>query len=185
MRYAIAVLAIIFVTVVGIVLLSGRDKNGVGPSPTVKASDYADNANAAFSYTTQGNLVGQQQRRSIKLIITSTQRTMEELKGYEGTVGKKETVDNTQAAYSTFLKALDNFGFGRNRSVRQPDDQGVCPFGLTYIYQIDNTADQVMRTWSDNCSKADGTFAGNPTAIRDLFQNQFANYDEFASGINL
>lgn len=189
MRYGISILAIAFLVIIGSVVLIGRIGGGGGDAPTAritKLADYTNNDAASISWTMQGKLVGDDQYKSIRVTVTKSKRTAEVLSGFEQRVEKSVEFDNSPEAFATFIRALDNLGFGRERRVLVADERGVCPQGNRFVYRLTDGSKEVMRTWSDTCSTKDGPFGGRtPNVIRVLFREQITDYSKFVSGIRV
>lgn len=189
MRYGIGILFILFLLIVGTVLLIGggnSDSSAVKASRLTKIADYTKDG-TTVSLTTQGRVVGDDQRRAIRVSVSSSKRTVEILDGYEERVSRSQEFANSPAAFEAFARSLDNAGFGKERTVKQVDERGVCPLGKKYIYRLTDRSKEVMRTWSDSCLKTDGTFGGGATAplIQQLFKAQITDYGKFTSGVQL
>lgn len=191
MRYLVAILAVIFLVILGTVLLfGGSDSNGgtSDPARVTRLAEYDSNDGASVSWTQQGRLVGDDQYRAIRITVTRNSRRAEVLAGYQERVERSVDLPNTAAAFETFLRALDNANFGKERKVKIADDRGICPLGNRFIYRLTDAGREVMRTWSDNCSNADGPFGGGPTGastIRQLFMQQVPDYSNFSANVRL
>jgi hypothetical protein len=134
----------------------------------------------------EGKLVGEEDRRAVRVTVSDSERVVEVLGGYEEKVIKSKKYSNTRAAFETFLLALDRIGFGRQRSnVRIKDERGACPLGNRYIYELNSGGKQELRTWSDNCLGAEGTFGGSTSQARQIFKNQISDYDKFIQDVEL
>lgn len=189
MRYIIAIILIILFVIVAIVTI-GRisapsSRTNVPASRVTKLANYADNTSASVSWTQSGHLVGDDQRRAIRVTVTPRTRTIEVLNGYSQVTERKQELDNTPQAFQQFTRALDKANFGKERTVAQPDERGVCPLGYQYIYRLTEASREVMRTWSDSCLNTDGPSAGNASLISQLFRNQITNYGKFTSNVQL
>lgn len=190
MKYGLAMLIIVFLAIVGTVILVSRGSNSsepVKPARITKLVDYENSDSASVSWTQQGRLVGQDQRRAIRVTVTRTKRTVELLSDYEERVERSTEYPNSPKAFESFVRALDNASFGRERKVRQADERGVCPSGNRFIYRFTDNGKEVMRTWSDTCLTADGPFGGGKSAqlIAQLFKSQITDYSKFVNGIKL
>lgn len=189
MRYIVVILVVAMLFIVGVLTLSNRgSKSNSSPNaPKItKVTDEADKPATRVTWTEQGRLVDEDQRKAVRIIVTPTSRTIQLLSGYEERVDRSEDFSNTQTAFDTFIRALDQMNFGKERTVKQADERGMCPFGNRYIYNLDG--DTSLRSWSDSCSTSDGTFGGsssNTVDIRRLFQNQINDYTKFVSGTGL
>lgn len=186
MRYAIVVILIIFFGVVGTIFLIGRGNRKpatVNQPQTVHVADYVDDSSSKVSWTMQGRLLGQERRRSVQITVSTNERKVELIEGYNKKVSKSLTLPNDKAAYTNFLIALENIKFAQERKVVQPDERGVCPLGMRYIYELHSGSEQKSRLWSDSCSSKDGTFAGVAVTAKQLFKNQIPDYEKFVAGV--
>lgn len=150
---------------------------------TVNLADYAD-TEAQMRFTVQGQINGDDEHRQIVITIGRNQRTLVVNKGYQGAVLKSQSLGNNTDAYNAFLHALNTSGFSHSRTSKIPNEQGQCPLGQRYIYEIINNGNKNMRTWSTSCNSA-GTFRGRVNTVQQVFRNQFANYSEYTSDVSL
>ncbi len=189
MRYGLAILVTIFLVIVGVAAFVGSDDSSTATTTArnTKLVGYENNNNASITWTQQGRLVGDDQRQAIRVTVTRSKRTVEILSGFAERVERSHEFVNTPEAFSSFVRALDNYSFGRERVVKQPDERGVCATGNRFIYRLTDSSNEVMRTWSDTCLPADGPFGGGKTAsqIAALFKAQITNYSQQISGVRL
>lgn len=190
MRYGIVIIVFIFFAIVGTLALTNRGGNTANTAKSAritKLADYESSNSASVSWTMRGRLVGEDQRKAVRITVTRDKRTAEVLSGYEERVEKSVEFINNPEAFATFTRALDNAGFGRERTVSQADDRGMCPLGNTYIYRLTEFGSEIMRTWSDSCTKKDGSFGGGATAslIQQLFKAQITDYPKFVQNVRL
>lgn len=188
MKYGIGILAVILLIIVTSVLVIGRGNNGApaASSRVTTLADYAANNAASVSLTTQGRLVGQDQRSAVRITVTNSVRRVEVLSGYEGRVEKTTEQANTPEAFTNFTRAIDDLSFGRERSVANADERGICPRGNVFIYRLTDGINEIMRTWSTTCSRDQGPFGGvSAGSIHDLFKLQITNYSETIRGVRL
>ncbi len=189
MRYGLAILVIAFLAIVGTAVLIGRGNSDSGAvrARVTKIADYDSKDSSSVSWTQQGRLVGEDKRRAIRVTVTRSKRTIEVLAGYPERVESNTELPNSTEAFAAFTRALDNAGFGRERTVRLADERGVCPLGSRFIYRLTDSGQEIMRTWSDSCRTSDGSFGGGKTAslISQLFREQITDYDKFISGVRL
>lgn len=181
MRYFIGVLVIIFILVVGTVLFIGRDREeGVDLSPAAtKTVDSIDQTGSRAVWTMQGGTVGDDERRAVRITVSASERKIELLEGYRETVGKSRTYPNNKDGYRVFMKALDNLGYGDTRQDVTADPEGFCPEGKRYLYAISNGTENTHSSWSTSCSRREGNFDGDPVDVRQLFQEQISDYNDF------
>ncbi|MES2971616.1 MAG: hypothetical protein V4702_04810 [Patescibacteria group bacterium] len=191
MRYLVGILVVIFLAILGIVLLvggGGNNDSASKPAKLSKTADYENSDGASISWTHQGQLVGDDKYRSIRVTVTRSTRKIEILSGYQDRVERTNEYPNTAAAFSTFTRALDNQGFGKERTVKQPDDRGICPLGNRFIYRLTDNSQEIMRTWSDTCLTANGPFGGGTNAvatIQQLFRAQIPDYYNYTANVQL
>jgi hypothetical protein len=188
MKYVIGVIAVIIVTILAVVLIVNRDGGQEDANQTGKrvVSLYEDAKDGGIvSYTIEGPIVGEDEHRAVRITVNSGTRKIEILKGYNNTVEKSQTFNNTSAGYEEFLKALEIAGFSREQSYNPKDERGVCPLGRRYIYEFEKSGRDNLKTWSTSCSEKQGTFGGVATTIRRLFQNQIPEYSKFVSDTRL
>lgn len=185
MRYLVAVLGIIAVVFLVIVIFFKGDNTKApvqNAAKIMKLTDYADK-NSMVSVTTIGTLVGEENRREIRVTVTPTERRLEVLSGYEEAVMSSQSFPNTQTAYANFLSALSDLGFTSSHK-NTTDPRGVCPTGNRYIYDLSEGGDHLSNLWQVNCD-IPGTFAGHGTTTRQLFQQQIPGYDKLVQGVKL
>ncbi len=189
MRYGLTILVIAFLVIVGAAALIGRGNSGPARSTAriTKLTDYDAKDSASVSWTQQGRLVGEDQRRAIRVTVTRSKRTVEVLAGYPERAERSTEFTNSPDAFAAFVRGLDTANFGKERAVKQPDERGVCPLGSRFIYRLTDAGQEIMRTWSDSCATSDGPFGGGNTTqlIGQLFKAQITDYNKFISGVVL
>ena len=186
MRYILGVFAVIVIAIVAIILVT-RPRGVQQPEGQrqVTLRNQAKEGTSA-ELTTAGKLVGETERRAIRVTISQTERRVEILTGYEEAVERAHTFPNTPEAYETFLIAIDKQGFARkNPESTSNDERGACPLGKTYIYEFKEFSQQLFRNWSVSCSTSLGTFGGNAPTIRKLFEAQIPEYRKLVKGVKL
>lgn len=188
MRYGIVTLVVVVLVILGAVAIFGRGGSNTPAKAArlTKLAEYSDNDTASLSWTMQGKLVGEDERKSVRVTVTKDSRKIEVLSGYDERVEKSQDYTNSQAAFAAFTRALDGLSFGRERDVTQPDERGVCPQGYRYIYRLTDGREEQMRTWSTSCKVTDGNFGGtssNASQIAQLFKRQIGDYSKFVSGV--
>ena len=129
MKYGLIVVVIAFLAIVGTVVLvsSGGSETSNVLARNTAIAEYDSSDFASVSWTQQGRLVGDDQRKAIRVTITRSKRTVEVLSDYAERVEKSAEFTNSSQAFDAFVRALDNASFGRERSVKNPDDRGMCP----------------------------------------------------------
>lgn len=184
MRYIIGVLGVILVIFLFVALIFGRGNNSsTQTKPTTQLVDYADK-NSSVSLTTVGKLVGNDERREIRVTVTPNERRLEILSGYDESVISLQTYPNTQEAYSNFLSALAANGFTKKRATSVTDPRGLCPTGNRYVYDLSQDGNHISNLWNTSCN--DGSnFAGRASTIREIFKNQVPDYNKQTQSVKL
>lgn len=186
MRYTIGIIVIIVIAVLATVFFVGRgnrSEKGIAAPQAVHTADFIEKANSSVAWTQEGRLVGSDQRRAVRIVVSPTVRRAEIVEGYNGKVLKSMDLPNDKVAFSNFMLALENLNYGQERKVKNPDDRGACPLGHRFIYEIKEGDTQKLRLWSTSCNSKDGTFNGVATTTRQVFKNQITGYDKFISGV--
>lgn len=181
--FILAVLAFLFIFLVVFIFRAIFSSPVDKRVTAINLPSFAD-TDVQVRYTIAGQINGNDEHRQIVMTIGRDQRTLAVNAGYEGTVLKSQTLDNNTDAYKAFLYALNVSGFTRGRTSKIATEQGQCPLGQRYIYEVINNGGKNMRTWSTSCS-GPATFRGRPSTVRTLFQNQFANYSNYTSNVQL
>jgi hypothetical protein len=183
MKYVLVVVGVVMALF--ILLLVALNRGGSPQQALSKPVVLSEQANASTSVrmTMQGRLVGETERRAVAITISDTERRFEILSGFNETVIRTETFSNTAAGYETFLLALGQAGFSKDRESNLPDERGACPLGRRFVYELlheDNK--NTFRTWDTTCNNAPGTFGGESRVIRNLFQAQIPEYHKLLRG---
>jgi len=189
MRYVLGVIGVVVLAFFAIILVTNSSSSNGGNKAakvptTLNLLDH-DNATSAVSYTVQGPLKGEDQYQSLRITVTQNRRTIDLLSGYEGNVIKTESLPNTPAAYTNFLHALINANFVLYHKNVSSDERGVCALGNRYIYDTTEGSNDLRRLWSTSCSTSQGSFAGTPDLVGQLFENQITDYNNFIVGSHI
>lgn len=188
MRYILGVFAVLVLLILVIILIFRRT-----PVPTssvqtgdkqVVLADYTDKP-ATMEYTMRGAVTAEENRRAIRITVSEQERVIEILSGYNENVERRERFSNNQNAYSNFLIALDKAGFSREQETDIEDERGTCPLGKRFIYKFEEGNDRLFRLWSTSCLGKQGSFGGNESLVRRLFQNQIPDYTTLVRGVRL
>lgn len=183
MKFILGILGVIFVAIIAIVLITG----GGDDRPTEKPLVVSEEARAGVSavLTTQGEVVGQDQRRAIRIIVNQDERRLEVLSGYEESVERSSTFPNTQAGFETFLVALEQAGFDKKQPSAVEDERGACPLGRRYIYELREYSQELLRLWGTSCGGNLGSFDGKSSTVRKLFEQQIPDYSRLIKDVDL
>jgi hypothetical protein len=185
MKYAAGVIGVVLVAIIAIIMLVRRtpEPRTDIPQETV-LSDYA-NRDGRVRYTIDGRINAREDHRTIVITVSRTERMLEIYQGYENDVLRRETFVNSEGAYSTFLRALESAGFSQERETDIHNYTGICPQGRRHVYELLDGPEEIMRTWDTSCSRRLGSFDGNSSLVRQLFQRQIPDYSRLTSGVRL
>jgi hypothetical protein len=185
LRIFMVVLVIVFVGVLGTVLFVGNRApvDVLTSSTTVNPADFINNESSYVSWTQEGKLVGDNERKAVRITVSPKERKAELLEGYNQKVVKTVKLTNNQKAYASFMLALEKLGYSDEKKSAAVDERGECPFGKRYIYEVFEEETSKMRLWSDSCATDHGTFDGNARGVRNLFKAQITDFNKFVLGI--
>lgn len=189
MKYILGVFGIIVLLLTIIILIvrsgpsqpSGTVQTG---KPQIKLGEY-ETKPATVSMTTRGQVKADETRRAIRISVSQHERVIEVLEGYEENVVSRQTFPNNPEAYKIFLSALTGAGFAREQETDFEDERGVCPFGRRHVFRLQEGSEQVHRTWTTSCRNGRGSFGGNLSITRRLFEQQIPDYTTVIRGVNL
>ncbi|MGZ6004834.1 MAG: hypothetical protein ACXWLH_01645 [Candidatus Saccharimonadales bacterium] len=182
LRLGVVIFIIALFIFLGVLVFGGHGKKAI-PVTTKNLYEYAD-TDVDVRLTIDGQINGDDIHRQIVFTVGRDNRSLQVIKGYQGTVLKSENFGNNTQAYSAFLHALSQAGFTQSRTSKFPDEQGQCSLGQRYIYEVINNGNKNMRHWSTSCNGS-GTFKGQTNLVIQLFQNQYANYSDYVGDVNL
>jgi hypothetical protein len=185
LKYFAGFIATIVLIIILIMLIfHGGGKAKV--NTTSKALDSYATTNAEVSLTVDGPIVADQNHQAIKITVSNSAATYEQIQGYQGAVQKQQSYPNNVDAYTNFLFALERAGFTEgDTSSTLKDERGYCPLGDRYIFQLNQGGQQLERFWTTNCSGTPKTFKGNAGLTTTLFKDQIPDYDSLSNNINL
>lgn len=201
-RYILTLILITILFFGGIFLLirlisgaTNRDSSSNSGS-TSQTSGSADNKDAKrtfkladdgrrVSYTMNGRVVGDEDRRAIRITVDQSERRLEILGGYDGTVISTMTYPNNQDAFKAFLLALAPLGFDSNGRDIQIDYRSACPLGIRYVFDTLYNDNSSVSSWATSCSAREGSFVGQRSVVDQLFRAQIPDYSSRTSGVRL
>lgn len=183
-RVFVFVVIIVVIALLGYFLFRGGPNRGASPinKPPV-LTDYINNS-SKVQLTIDGKINADESHRSIHISVSSSERTFEVIQGYEGHVIKSQNYYNNKPAYDAFLRALNQEGFTKVRSITNTDYRGVCPFGWRYLYELDNSGKRLQFLWGSTCSGL-GTSGSSVDLINALFKSQIPKYDQLTTDVSL
>lgn len=184
MKYVLGIFGVIFVAIIAIVLITrGGGDNRPDVKPLVVSEEAREGVSAV--YTVHGAVVGENQRRAIRVVVSQDERRLEILSGYGEAVERASTFPNTNAAFENFLVALDQSGFDNKRPTKITDDRGACPLGRRFTYELREYSQELLRLWNTSCGGKLGDFNGRSTTVRRLFEKQIPDYQKLVRGVDL
>lgn len=190
------ILTLIMVTIIlfgGIFLLikliSGGSKTSqsgqsVKSSATQKVNKLSPDA-SEVSYTMYGRIVGEEDRRAIRIIVTTNERRIEILQGYNETVISSQRFDNNDSAFQAFLLALEAGGFTTHDTSIKTDERDICPLGTRNVYYTKYKDSKTVRSWLTSCGAKGASFRGSSDVVDTLFKDQISNYDDLTNDVVL
>ena len=179
---AIFVGFIVFIVIL-VTLFSHGGKKPIVTNPVQPLPNYAS-TDATVSLTTDGIVNGDDIHRQIRITVSSTQRTLDILQGYNGTVINTKNFENNQEAYLVFLKALNYSGFlAKNKSNVPSDERGECPLGFRYVFDLNSDTGDLSRLWTSSCGI--GNWGGALDTVQTLFQDQITDYSTLTESVDL
>lgn len=185
MRYIIGLLLGIGLIVLTFILIFRAFSGDDAPqAPQTVLTDYATSS-AVMRYTIDGTINSEQRHNRVRITVGKDQVLFEQIQGYEGRLIQAKTYPTNVQAYSTFLRALDLAGYTSVRPDVDDDERGYCPAGQRQIYEIIDGGETIQRLWSTSCSVEQGSFSGNRSTVRTLFQRQVPDYTSLMKGVRL
>lgn len=182
MRYIIGALIAVGLFIVILVLIFSGGNSTNGPSPINPVS--LASTNSSVRLVTEGQESADSTYREIQITIGQNSSELDVIGGYNGNVISSHQISNNQAAYDVFLHALNLAGFSNGDLSASQDERGHCALGQRYLYEIIGPNGGVrQKLWNDSCGV--GTFKGQDTYIRQLFQLQIPQYDNWTNNVSL
>lgn len=152
---------------------------------TTKTLDSYSTTDANVSMTIDGPVNAASEHQQIKITVDKDNVTYEELLGYDGRVTEMRKFDNTINSYEVFLKALSHSGFTKGNSTKAyADEQGYCPLGKRYIFELQDGVETLEHFWATSCGNPK-TYYGNTSVTIQLFQAQVPGYDDLSANYDL
>lgn len=182
------VVAVLFILFVG-GLIWAINRRGDAPEQDLevkvtKLVDYADTS-TEVRYILRGPINALENHRVLEITVGRNSREAVIYEGYNGKILRADSFNNTQAAYSYFLAALENNGYTNTRIAElNIVPEGACAGDRRADFEIIQGSQDLQSLWTTSCSNAKGTFAGQTSNIRSLFEAQLPDYNEFVKGIN-
>lgn len=185
-RYIVAFAGFMILVIALLVIIfgGGGKKTPTTTQPVKTLPDYATGT-AAVSMTIDGRVTGEDTHRAIRVTVDRFQRKVDVIGGYSGNIVETHSFANTQTAYDVFLRAINGAGFStKNTRYKITDDRGKCPLGFRYIFELNDSGDQVSQLWSSSCNGI-GTLGVNSGPLQSLFKAQITDYNKLTTKVVL
>ncbi|MBL8122328.1 hypothetical protein JNM87_06300 [Candidatus Saccharibacteria bacterium] len=152
--------------------------NQTTPTAEDHLSGYARVGTTA-QFVIDAPIVLDQEHRTLKISVDSSQSKIELVSGYDGSVVRQDTFPNTVESYGIFLRSLDSLGFTKSKKTSLADERGQCPLQYRFVYRLSDFNRDIYRLWSTSCGT--GNFGGQRSSVRTLFQRQIPQktYDSY------
>ncbi len=135
----------------------------------------------------RGPIVADESRRSYRITISPTNRTMTTYEGYIEKEIDSKKFDNNVPAYEELINALEKRKMmdGRELTAEQNDLTGICATGKIYKFET-LLNDQIVKSlWTSDCSGSKGSALANVDEIIDMFMKQIPEGSKMASSVGL
>jgi|AntRauTorckE6833_2_1112554.scaffolds.fasta_scaffold00532_15 hypothetical protein len=187
MKYIVGGIALVLSVVAFIAIiisLVSRDSNPVELTEVTQLSDVIDGSSEVV-LTTYGKIVALEDFRAIRISVTDSTRMVEILSGYDGSVIERLEYANTNDSYGAFIHAVERAGYTNSREFPDEREDGYCPIGRRYVFELLIDDQQAQRTWTSTCRGTEGNFAGNRSLIEKLFKAQIPQYRDVTRSVRL
>lgn len=180
MRYFLGFLIAIGLIVLVFVLILksfGGSSKKITQKPLV---NYAS-TDTTVSMTVDGPVNADQIHQSFVITVGQNQATITIYTGYQGDIVTTKSYQNNETAFANFLRAIDLQGFTKGDTVGSKDYRGFCPLGERFVLAADNEGTNLQKFWSTSCGQ--GTFKGNFSTIRFLFNVQIPDFNKLTNNL--
>lgn len=139
----------------------------------VNIADYST-TDVKVRMSIRGPVNNNQEHQDMQITVGRDSNFGELFSGYQGTVVRAEQTANNPTSYKDFLSALHNAEFTKLKlSPRGLQYDGVCPTGKRYTFEfLDGGDDTPASSWATSCAKKEGTFDGDISTVKSLFNAQ-------------
>lgn len=180
MRYFVGFLITIGLIIILIIMLFGGGGSRVEQEVSKEAKSLGSYASttAEVSMLIDGPVNAASEHQQVRVTVGRTAVVFEKFTGYNGQVVDLKSFENTEAAYSNFLLALESAGFTKGNKNRElADERKYCPLGSRYVFSIDEGATTIQRFWTTTCNDTQ-TYLGDTTTTVTLFKAQVPGYGQ-------
>lgn len=180
--------SVVFILIVGAIFFAITQTFFSGNEPVDNRANVTDIYDGrSVRMTVEGPVVGDDARESYRIEISTDERTIESLRGYQTAVLNAQTFANNRPAYTEFVYAISRAGFDERRNISEAaaDERGVCPSGRVYSFELLDNGRSLSRAWATSCNDTKGTLGGNASALKKLFDAQITDRSRILSDIRL
>jgi hypothetical protein len=186
-RYLVGFFITVGLIILLIVLIFSGGSNA--PSKKVPSSgrtleSYAQ-TDAQVRFTIDGPINAVENHRQVQIIVDRNNAVFNLMKGYDGSVINNQSFGTTTTSYSAFLHGLEmlNFTKGDTSDKSLASENGHCPAGNRYGYDVLQNGRTIEHFWSTSCG-GKGTYLGNAETTRFLFEQQIPHYRNLVSSVS-
>jgi hypothetical protein len=186
MRYYIGFLVTFGLLILLVFLLfhGGGSKANV-PTTSAPLYSYASTS-AQVRLTIDGPINANQNHQQVQITADQNSVTYDQIQGYDGNVINQQQFTNSENAYSAFLHALEVAGFTEgNSSAALSDEQGQCPLGDRFTFELIQNGNDLERFWTTSCPKSPRNYEGDAPLTITLFQAQVPGYGTLTKNLFL
>lgn len=150
------------------------EQNTTTKVDTAEQTLLSSDVNNSVQMRVRMNIVGNEDFRSYKMIVTPQTRTFVSYKGYSGEPIDTIELKNTPVAYEEFAYALKRARMidGTQFADDKNDLRGICATGTLYVFEVRKGSDIEKQLWTSTCSDAKGSLRGSYRPLHDLFVDQ-------------
>lgn len=141
----------------------------------------------SVTMTVRGPIVADEDFRSYRVQVSSSQRQMTTYDGYLQTVRETKSLGNSTRAYDEFVHALDHANLMKGTAFEgdKDDTRGICATGRVYEFEVLQADQSVKRLWTSTCGGSKGSLAANLDQVRSLFTGQIPDSDALLRTVDL
>lgn len=176
-RVILAVIIMVAIVLISIAIFSidwgGNNGDETTEVAAVNIADFAT-TDVEVQMAIRGPINADQTHEDMSITVGRSQTVGELLSGYQNSVVRTETTPNNETSYKAFLSALHNASFlARQTAPKGLQYDGVCAKGFRYTFTFIGNGNTVPpSSWTTSCSTKYGTFAGDFSTVKTLFNAQ-------------
>jgi len=186
LRYFFGFMVTVLLLIVLIFLLFHHGGgNKTVPSTSVPLYDYSNN-DSEVRMTIDGPTNANEIHQQVQVTVNQNVVTYDQIQGYEGTVVFQEQFDNNENAFNAFLRSLTIAGYTDGTSSSSlSNEQGHCPLGDRYIFELIQNGNDLERYWTTNCPNVNHSYYGELLLTMQLFEAQVPSYSTLTQNLKI